>query len=417
MTIRVGAAANRLDSSSLPQPRFGWQVLSVVLQKALIALLMAAFAPSAVHAQLSRLPRPDSLATSFFGGAVAIDGNWAVVGASDDDRCGLHSGSAWVYRRQGDSWIEAGELTPSECEEGAFFGSAVALDGGRIAVSAFRTFVGRAVSNHVYIFEQQGGTWQQTARLASPDRDASGPFAAAIDLDGNRLLVTSAGDASGTGSNGKGFIFKRSGSRWDLEDTLESPLPLRAGTLGMSAALDDRWIAISGSTYLRNEAGFVALYRRDGSDWVHHNTVRGIKGFFIDVDLFGDRLLIGESRGGMQGSGSARLLRFEDNAWKVEATLKPKSPYSAGAFGTRVALGDDVALVSGFDEQLELDINVDQVVYVFERTSDGWRQRRVLDVGASAFGAAISLDGNRALIGQAAEGAPGQAYIATVHRP
>lgn len=376
-----------------------------------------AFAPTTADAQLSKLPRPDSLETSFFGGAVAIDGNWAVVGASDDDRCGQHSGSAWVFRRQGDAWIQAGELTPSECEEGAFFGSAVALDGGRIAVSAFRTFIGRAVSNHVYIFEQQGGSWQQTARIASPDRDASGPFAAAIDLDGNRLLVTSAGDASGTGSNGKGFVFKRSGDRWDLEDTLESPLPLAAGTLGMSASLDDRWIAISGSTYTRDEAGFVALYRRDGNAWSHFTSVRGIKGFFIDVDLRDDRLLVGEPRGGLQGSGSARLLRFEDDAWNVEATLSPRSPYSAGAFGTRVALGNDVALVSGFDEQLELDINVDQVVYVFERTDDAWRQRRVLDVGASAFGAAISLDGNRALIGQAAEGVPGQAYIATVQRP
>lgn len=387
-------------------------------RSALISLLLlVATAPLGAFAQLSKLPRPDSLGVSFFGGAVAIDGNLAVVGASDDDRCGTHSGSAWVYRREGESWIQDGLLTPSECEEGAFFGSAVALDSGRIAVSAFRTFVGRAVSNHVYIFEKENGTWQQTARIASPDRDASGPFAAAMDLDGNRLLVTSAGDASGTGSNGKGFVFRRNGNDWEVEAVLESPLPLTAGTLGMSASLDDRWIAISGSTYTREEAGFVALYRREGNEWTAFDTVRGVKGFFIDVDLMGDRLLVGESRGGMQGSGSARLLRFADDAWSVETIITPRSPYSAGAFGTRVALGHDVALVSGFDEQLELDINVDQVVYVFERAADGWHQRRVLDVGESAFGAAISLHGNRALIGQAAEGAPGQAYIATVLRP
>lgn len=382
-----------------------------------IALFLVLFAPAVGTAQLSKLPRPDSLEASFFGGAVAIDGQWAVVGASDDDRCGPHSGSAWVFRRQGDTWIQAGALMPSECEEGAFFGSAVALDRGRIAISAYRTFIGRAVSNHVYIFEQRDGMWQQTARIASPDRDASGPFAAALDLDGNRLLVTSAGDASGTGANGKGFVFKRSSGRWGLEDTLESPLPLEAGTLGMSAVMDGDWIAISGSTYTRNKAGFVALYRRNGDEWNHFSSVRGIKGFFIDVDLRGDRLLVGEPRGGIQGSGSARLLRFADNAWTDETVLRPRLPYAAGAFGMRVALGHDVALISGFDEQLELDINVDQVVYVFERSPEGWRQRRVLDVGASAFGAALSIDGTQALIGQAAEGIPGQAYFAPIEHP
>lgn len=389
-----------------------------MIRHVLIAgLLVVLSAPIGANGQLSKLPRPDSLGTAFFGGAVAINGNWAVVGATGDDTCGPNSGSAWVYQREGSRWELKQRLNPSECEEGAFFGSAVALDGERIAVSAFRTFIGRAVSNHVYVFELEQGTWTQTARIASPDRDASGPFAAAVDLDGNRLLVTSAGDASGTGSNGKGFVFRRSNKRWDLESTLTSPLPLRSGTLGMSAALDGRWIAISGSTYSREQPGFVALYRRDGDAWTHHNSVRGVQGFFIDVDLRDNWLLIGESRGGTQGSGSARLLRYGDGAWSVEATLQPRSPYSAGAFGTRVALGEDVVLVSGFDEQLELDFNVDQVVYIFESSDDGWRQRRVLDVGESAFGAAIALDGNRALIGQAAEGLPGQAYIATILRP
>lgn len=382
----------------------------------LITVLIAWLVPLEAQSQLAKLPRPDSLGTVFFGASVAIDGDWAIIGATGDSECGENSGSAWVYRYERSSWQVAQRLLPSVCEEGAFFGKAVALDGKRIAVSAFRTFIGRAVSNHVYIFELKNGQWTQTARLSSPDRDQSGPFASAMDLDGDRLLVTSAGDASGSGSNGKGFVFRKDDSEWRLEATLESPLTMKAGTLGTSAALDKKWIAISGSTYSRQQAGFVAMYHRDGDVWSHHTTIRGVEGFFIDVDVKGDRMLIGESRGGTQGSGIAKLLRFRDEQWQATATLKPKSPYAAGAFGTRVALGDDVVLVSGFDEQLELDFNVDQVVYVFESSRGGWRQRRVIDVGESAFGAAIALDRNKALIGQAAEGMNGQAYIATLQR-
>ena len=387
-------------------------------------LLGLLICPLAVHAQISRLPRPDSVATSFFGTSVAIDGDWAVVGATGDDHCGTNAGAAWVYHYRDDAWSLLERLQPSECEEGAFFGHDVAIDGNRIVVSAFRTFIGRAVSNHVYVFEREEDRWRQSARIASPDRDAAGPFGSAIALDGNLLLVTSAGDASGDGTNGKGFVFRAPASGaggqsgWNLEAELTSPLPPGAGTLGTSASLDGHRIAIAGSTYSQDRPGFVATWDLDDTGtWRAGPVLRGIKGFFIDVDLFGDRLLIGESRAGPNASGSARLVRWNRATWELETTLQPRSPYRAGAFGTRVSLGDGVALVAGYDEQLELDFNVDQVVYVFAETEDGWTQRKVLDVGESAFGASISLDGSRALIGQAAEGLPGQAYVATVKSP
>ena len=82
-----------------------------------------------------------------------------------------------------------------------------------------------------------------------------------------------------------------------------------------------------------------------------------------------------------------------------------------------MALGDDFVLVSGFDEQLDLDINVDQVVYVFFLKDGSWKQRRILDVGESAFGASLDLDQGRAIIGQAAEYLSGHAFVAQINRP
>lgn len=384
----------------------------------LLVSLIGLALPDSAQAQIARLSRPDSLGLSFFGTSVAIDGDWAVVGATGDDHCGDNAGSAWVYHRSSPHWDLVQRLEAADCEEGAFFGHDVTIDGDRIVVSAFRTFVGRAVSNHVYVFERRGDHWEQTDRISSPDRDASGPFAASLALDGDRLLVTSSGDASGDDTNGKGFLFRYEGERWLLESEFTSPLPLRSGTLGASSAMAGDRIAISASTYAREEPGFVATWvRQDDGSWKSGSTLRGIQGFFIDVALHGDRLLIGESRGGTLASGSARLLKWQDGDWHPEAVLKPRSPYQAGAFGTRVALGPDLALVAGFDEQLELDFNVDQVVYVFSLKDQDWTQRRVLDVGESAFGASLALDGETALIGQAADGIPGQAYVATLRSP
>ncbi|MDE2996536.1 MAG: FG-GAP repeat protein [Bacteroidota bacterium] len=379
----------------------------------LVSFLGVTMVPE-ISGQISRLPRPDSLGSAFFGTSVAIDGEWAVVGATGADQCGSNSGSVWVYRWSDGGWTLTDQLLATECEEGAFFGHAVDLSGERIVVSAFRTFVGRAVSNHVYVFERTDAGWAQTARIPSPDLDASGPFAAALALDGDHLLVTSSGDASGD-TNGKGFLFEVTDGRWQLSHEFSSPLSLRAGTLGTSAALKADRVVIAGSTYSRNEPGFVATWSRDdGGRWHAEPTLRGIQGFFIDVDLHEDLLLVGEPRAGALASGSARLLRWSNTGWQLEATLKPRDAYQSGSFGTRVALGDGLALVAGFDEQLELDFNVDQVVYVFERSDATWTQRRILDIGESAFGASLDVADDRALIGQAADGVPGQAYVATV---
>jgi len=49
------------------------------------------------------------------------------------------------------------------------FGSAVSVDGNRIAVGAYAGVPIGAVNGAVYIFDYDGSTWQQTARLTSSD--------------------------------------------------------------------------------------------------------------------------------------------------------------------------------------------------------------------------------------------------------
>jgi len=385
-----------------------------------LIILAGIFAQSS-EAQIFRFPAPDTLSGNYFGTSVAIDGNRAVVGATGEDSCGPNSGAAFIYDiDETGAWILSERLLPRDCREQGFFGSAVSIDGDRVLVSSYRTFVRQSISNSVYVFEKRDSGWIQTARLESPDKDKSGPFASSISLDGDRILITSAGDAAGSTINGIGWIFEiNRRNNWKVVAELEGGLSPRAGVLGTASALDGDRAVIAGSTYSRGEPGVLYIFDKDSTDatWYQTGAIRGIRDFFISVDVFEDLVIVGESRGGVDNSGRARIISKVDGNWATVATLEPSTPYSSGAFGTKVAIDKDIALVSGFSEQLKLDINVDQVVYVFVRSDGKWVQSREIDRGNTAFGSSIDLQNGMALIGQAADSKPGQVYLVPLNHP
>ena len=64
------------------------------------------------------MPKADGSVSDRFGRAVAIDDDYAVVGAFADDDHGLNSGSAYVFRREGTEWSQQAKLTASDAISG-----------------------------------------------------------------------------------------------------------------------------------------------------------------------------------------------------------------------------------------------------------------------------------------------------------
>jgi len=388
----------------------------------LIVLLCTVVLPA--QAQIFKIPQPDTTRGNFFGVDVAISGNRALVGASNEDVCGESSGAAFIFEQDAvtGEWQQMARLTASDCAPEHFFGRSLSLSGDRAVITAFRPYFSTVTSNAVYIFERDPltGEWLETTRLTAERGVKEGAFAASVALDGDRLLITASGDPIKGQYGGAAYIFERdpTGS-WRKTARLTGSGSVRNGIFGTSGDLYGDRAVVSASTYLKQKPGSVYVFERDPAtgDWHESTRLGGIDDFFISLDLHNDRLLVGESKGGPGTSGEATLFeRDETGSWKLSATLLPKAPYKHGAFGTRVALFGDRALVVGYDEQLSFEFNIDRVVYVFQRKADGtWSQQRIIDVGEVAFGAAISLDGANALIGQASEQKAGMAYVALIH--
>lgn len=370
------------------------------------------------HAQLSRLPAPDTTRGTFFGASTALDGSLAVVGAPGANACGTRSGEVNVFR-QGDrttSWTLEATLRPGDCHEEHFFGSHVDASEGRIAVTSNRPFFRESTSNAVYIFEQDSldGSWHQIQRIEQPGDGRHGEFANAMVLDGDLLAVTTAGDTSGQTYNGVVYIYERRNSQFVQTARLESPLAAEEAVYGASIDADGDLLAVGASTWAREKPGIVFTYQRDASGtWVLEEIMRGVDSFFVPISLSGKRLAIGESRARRDGSGRVRILeRRSDGSWELTHTLRPSTPYDHGAFGSLVRIRGGRLAAVGYDEQLAMDRNIDRIVYVFSLSPDGeWKQTQVVDVGDTAFASSIDLLEEMALIGKAGDAVAGEAYV------
>lgn len=380
-------------------------------------LLLCITGPS--FGQIYELPRPDTSATATFGVSVAIDDSVAVVGASGEASCGENAGAAYVYEQSGAGgvWSRVARLAPDECRANAFFGERVDIDGGRIIVSASSEFFAYEKSNAAYIYERNDdGAWMQTARLTRPvgTNQEEGVFATDVAIEGNRAVVTTSGDVDGAyGGAVYVFEYNESRDRWNRTARLTSPNGVRNGVLGGAVDLDGDRIAVAASTYFDREPGSVYLFRRAGDAWQFETRVGDVRDFFISLDLDGRLLVVGESRGGNDESGRAAVhRRTDDGRWEHLTTLYPSTPYEGGAFGSTVSVNGDWILVTGYDEQLGQDFNIDRVVYAFRKAeNDAWEQRTIIDIGEVAFGADIDQDDETAIISSVPETEDGSVYV------
>jgi hypothetical protein len=139
-----------------------------------------------------------------FGGSVAVSGETAVVGANADDDNGVDSGSAFVFRYDGTSWVEEAKLLASDGAAGDRFGSGVAVSGSTAVVGAFRHEANGPESGSAYIFGFDGASWVEEAKLLASDGAAGDQFGIGVAVSGEAAVI---GAPSEDGLRGSAYVF------------------------------------------------------------------------------------------------------------------------------------------------------------------------------------------------------------------
>lgn len=196
---------------------------------------------AAWHAVAS-LSAPDGGVADWFGHAVDLDEGVAVIGAHGDDDQGEKSGAAWVFEPDDSGGlIPVAKLLAPDGARHDWFGFAVAVSGGLIAVGSPRADDHGESSGSLWIFGRDEDAWRPRSKV--PIRGASGGewIGYSLALRGRTLLVGAPGRDRAAGEVpdvGVGAILRRRGGRWEWVGSIEDPNARAERLVGSSTAVD-----------------------------------------------------------------------------------------------------------------------------------------------------------------------------------
>lgn len=149
-----------------------------------------------------QLSAPDGEQDDFFGQAVSLDGDSAIVGAPGDDINGrVDQGSMSIWTRSNNTWSQQYAITGTDSAAGDNFGTDVAIRGNTALVGALFHAVGsNANQGSAYVFSYNAGLWSQTDQLFAADGAANDRFGVAVALTHRSALVGAFGKQSLSGA-------------------------------------------------------------------------------------------------------------------------------------------------------------------------------------------------------------------------
>ncbi|MGE3540693.1 MAG: putative Ig domain-containing protein [Candidatus Tectimicrobiota bacterium] len=330
--------------------RLTWYVHALLLWALLASAPVRAEIDSGVLQELSGPPG------GHFGAAVAVSGNYALVGQPAGVVHGMVMGRVLVYEYQDGLWVQVAEWTPvGEALQQARFGVAVALEGTSAFVGADGEYEERGA---VYLFERRQGVWQQREKYTPSNARPQTYFGRTLAVSNNRALAGAPG--AGADQTQAGVVYA---------------IPSREGVWSLAKSRP--------------------LVASDG---------RALDGFGASLAMSGSLALVGAP--GHDGTGTGQpergavyIFELDRGLWRESARLQASDGQAGDLFGSALALSGSEAVVGarGYAGQ--------GAAYVFQLQTPGGSsievQKLFASDGARAdhFGAALALSGEQLCIG------------------
>jgi len=179
-----------------------------------------------------------------FGSAVALQGDTALIGAT-----GLSGGGGvYVFERSGTTWNEITQFAPGDPAPFKFFGEAISLSGDSALVGAVGDDAGGAASGAAYVFVRSGSIWSQQAKLKAPVIEPYSSFGQAVALAGDQALVGAYRSDDLGNDSGAAHVFVRSNTAWNVEAKLLAGNGAANDQYGLAVALNEG-TALVGAPY------------------------------------------------------------------------------------------------------------------------------------------------------------------------
>ncbi|WP_342377499.1 hypothetical protein NVS55_39350 [Myxococcus stipitatus] len=382
------------------------------------------------EARLTPTREQDERANALFGSSVAISGNTAIVGVpSDSTRGFVQDGSAYVFFRRGDTWGVQQKLTGTFSQNFDGFGTSVAISGDLIIVGAPNCRpTGQSISpGCVYIFDRVGAEWQPPRQFFA-ETLLSGRFGASVAIDGSTAVV-GAPDAR---TGGRAFVFVRaSNGAWSEQQELAASDAAANDSFGLSVALSGNTVLV-GIPFDDNprgtDAGSADVFVRSGTTWSFQQRLTAEDGASHDafgerVALDGDTAVIGvpnDSISGASAIGSAHVFVRSGSTWSHQQRLANDDlGYTNDRFGSAISLSGNTLVIGvmGWDAGAErLDNTGGAFVYI--RAGSQWKRqtfwRPTMHPTLTGAGTSAAVSGEVAFLGVPNRGTATGANVGSV---
>ena len=307
--------------------------------------------------QMAKLTASDGAAGDHFGESVAIGGDFAVVGANYHYGAAYRSGAAYVFERTGSSWSQVANLTPSDAVEGGEFGISASIDGDYAVIGAYGDDDNGWLSGSAYVFARSGSSWNQVAKLTASDGAGIDTFGIEVSISNDRIIVGSCYDDDDGKNSGSAYIFDRDGSSWNQTAKLTPLDGAPDNQFGRSVSIRGDYAVISsyGDDDNGSDSGAAYVFQYSGGVWAQVAKLTASDGasndrFGMAVSTDGDYAVVGAHGDTHEGvrSGSTYVFERNDLTWTEAAKLTPLDAPSEEFFGYSVSTDNNYIVVGAW---------------------------------------------------------------------
>ena len=336
--------------------------------------------------------KPIPLKHALFGFSTSVFENWAIVGAPQEDRGNVQStGSAYIYRYDGEEWSIFQHIFLDEQADFSSFGISVHASNNQMFVGATGDHQGAFFSGAVHFFQYNDSSWIEVQKIKPNDPISGSQFGHAMSVYDSTLAI-SAYQANGMKSkSGAVYLYRLKNNNWIQKAKILAEDGASNDFFGSDVSLlNSNTIAIGARNADGNKerSGVVYIFNEDeGGEW---NQVAKLYNEFGDSgDLFGYKvettrlkqgdndessiLLVGSPSSKHENirTGSVFVYREskQEQTWRLVNTLRHASSDHNDSFGISLAANSKGLLYVGASQSSNGLIQKTGNVYQYNLTA------------------------------------------------
>lgn len=353
------------------------------------------------------LPVPALESNDNFGSAAAVSGDVMGVVSEWDGTNVSRNGAVFMYRRGPSGWEVEDTIDVPDNQLNTNFGCSIAVSGDVLVVGARQDGEHGVNSGAAYVYRYSGSAWQLESKLTASDAGMGESFGSDLGVEGDTIIVgVPASDSFGP-NRGAAYVFEFDGTQWNETACLHADsLGAHPQDYGASVAIENQIIVVGEPGYseqMYSPIGAVHVYTRLPSDqWTQAQLLTGVADQY---EKLGADLAMKDGRLITTSNGSVQIYQLINGVFNHEASL-PKFARSVTISGPYALLGDE------FNNDRSPNSGI---VYEYAFDGSAWYFSNVFRSQATApydhFGASLAIDGDEFYMGAPGDGESGAIYM------